>query len=113
SSRPQRSLELGRLRHETDALAAATTRRLDQKREADALRRRPRFVEVDAVRRAGHRGDAGAVGDDPGLHLVTKLAQRIRSRADERDARSCTGARELSALGEEAVTGMNGVGAAL
>ena len=47
----------------------------------------------------------------PGRGLVPHLLEHLRRGTDEHDAGGGAGARELGVLGEEAVAGVNGVGA--
>ena len=92
------------------ALAAPARGRLDQDRKPDLLRGAgERLVVAGVFIRSGddrhpRRAHAGARPK-----LVRHLFDRGRRRADPREASLFDGARELRALGEETVTGMNGL----
>ena len=115
-------LALGRLQlcwqildpgNDMHALAAATGRWLQQYRKADGLRRTRQCVEalVLALIALQHRhascGHAGA-----GLRLVTHGQDGFGRRPDEGDALGRAGPGELGILGQEAITGMDGIGTA-
>ena len=93
-------VELGRLAHDAHSPAAAPRRRLDDEREADLVRL--------SGRKDGH---AGLLRDPLRLELVSSLAQSLGRRADEDEPRGFDGLREVGVLGEEAVAGVNRVGA--
>jgi hypothetical protein len=63
------------------------------------------------VVRAGHERRARAGGDVPGGDLVTEVADRLRGRADPGDARVDHGLGEVGVLRQEAVAGVDAVGA--
>jgi pyridoxamine 5'-phosphate oxidase len=62
-----------------------------------------------SIRAWNHR-DAGRPGDPPCFDLVTHGRDRFRGRTDEDDARTSARSSEIGILGEESVTGMDGVG---
>ena len=82
--------------HDAHAAAAATRRRLDEQREAELLRLPGR-----------QRRDARSVGDALRLELVASAPERVRRRADPREARLLDRLGERGALGEEPVAGMD------
>ena len=82
--------------------AAAARRRLDEEREADLLRL--------AV---GHDRHAGLARDPLRRELVAAEPQRLRRRADPGEPGGLDRLREVGVLGEEAVAGMDRVGAGL
>jgi hypothetical protein len=97
---------------EAHALAAAAGRRLEHDREADLLGRGDRLVGRLAAR-------AGDDGHARGGHLVARgrlaahRAHRRRGRPDERDARALAGLGQRRVLAQEAVAGVDGLGAGL
>jgi len=95
----------------THAAAAAAARRLEQERKADGLRHSFdlgfRGDDVGAVT----DGDREAAGDGAGRRLVSAPAHRIRAGSDERDTRLDAGLRELGALRDEPVAGVERVAA--
>ena len=93
-------LELRRLAHDTHPTAAPTGCRFHDEREAD-------LVGL-AGREHGH---TGVLRDPLRLELVSSLAQGLRRRADEHEPCGLDGLREVGVLGEEAVPGMNRIGA--
>ena len=62
---------------------------------------------------AGDQGRAGPLGDVPGGDLVAEVADGLRRRADPDQVRVQDRLREFGVLREEAVPGMDGVGAGL
>ena len=110
--RRQRLRQGARLAYQTHALAAAAGRGLDQQRQADALRfaRQGRVVEP-RTRLAGHHRHAGLGHDRARFHLAAHASDRIHRRADEGEAGVNAARRELGVLGQEAVAGMDRVGA--
>ena len=62
-------------------------------------------------RAAGDDRHAGLDRDPPRLELVAAVAQRVGRRADPQQARGADRLGEVAALGEEAVAGMDRVGA--
>ena len=98
----ERLLELVRLAHDPHPAAAASGRRLDEEREAD-LRRLA----------GGHDGHPRLQGDPLRRELVAALAKRLRGRADPGQPGRVHCGREVGVLGEEAVAGMDRVGAGL
>ena len=111
-ARCERRIELRRGVDAPHALAATAGARLDQHRKADAARfaREHRVVLVVAVvaRRERH---AGLLHQLLGSRLRAHRADRRRRRADEDDARLGARIGEGRVLGEEAVAGMDGLGA--
>ncbi len=100
--RRERFVELLGCAYDAHPAPAAARGRLDEQREADLLRR--------PARQDGHAGRArGLLGGQ----LVAPGSQRGRRRADPGQSRVEHGLRQLGALGEEAVAGMDGVGAGL
>jgi hypothetical protein len=104
--------ELARRVDAAHALAAAARGRLEQHREPDPLGRgrevvvgHPAAVLARDDRDAG-RGDERLRGD-----LVAHRADRVRWRADPDQPGVLHGPREVRVLGEEAVPGVDGVGA--
>ena len=76
--------------------------------------------ELDDLVRPGHRvlgaGDQGRVGgerDVPGLDLVSELVDGVRARSDPDQPCVDDLLRELGVLGEEAITGVQGIRAGL
>ena len=95
------------------ALAAAAGRCLDQQREADPLRlgRDRRGLGAVVEVGAGQDRDAGPLHHLPGADLRAHRLDRLRRRPDQDEARLGDGAGEAGVLGEEAVAGVDGVGA--
>ena len=114
-ARRQRGLEVGRRVDDAHALAAAAGAGLDQHRIAD--RRRPAAcrnagVLVVAVV-AGHQRHAGLLHQRLRRRLRAHGADRGGRRADEDDAGRRAGVGEVGVLGQEAVAGMDRLGAGL
>ena len=95
------------------AATAAAGRGLDQDRIAhvlgDPLRLRQRLVIAPSE--PGHDRDSEALGGRLGFDLVAHDADMFRRRADERDVVAFQDFREAGVLGQEAVAGVDGVGA--
>jgi hypothetical protein len=111
-----RGHQLAQLRRVVDPPHAppATTRDgLDEDREADLLRPGQQLVEVGRRRGGLQRGDAGRPGRLQRAHLVAGELQHVGGRADERDARGVARPRQVGVLAQEAVAGVDGVGAGL
>ena len=106
--------ELGLLRDQAHALAAAAGDRLHEQREADLLRLARRgsvsswFVAVVA----GNHRHAGLLHDRLGAILEAHLLDRLGRGADEDEPGLLDRAREVLVLGEEAVARMDRLGAA-
>ena len=69
--------------------------------------------EVNGSERPGHAGHAGLLGRDARADLVAHHLDRLGWRADEGHAAVGDGPGEVGVLGEEPVSGMDAVGAAL
>ena len=94
----ERVLELGRAANDSHAAPAAARRGLDDERIADVV-----GLPV------WHDGHTGLAGDLLRGELVAALPQCVGRRPHERDTGSLHRLRELGALREEAVAGMDGV----
>ncbi len=68
---------------------------------------------LDDAEMAGHRIDAGLLGQLLGFDLVAHGRDGAGRRADEDDARLLQGAGEIAVLRQEAVAGMHRFGAGL
>ena len=95
------------------AAPAAAGDGLDEHREADALGRGGQLVEVGGRRGAVEGGQAGLAGRGDGPRLVAGQVQGGCRGADEGDAVRLARLGEQRVLGEEAVAGVDRVGAAL
>ena len=101
------------LRHDAHAAAAAAEGGLQDDRVADA----PGQVDGGAGARPAARrcrappGMSGRLGLLAGGGLVAHQLQQLGGRADEDDAGRLAGPGELGVLGQEAVAGVDGVGA--
>eukprot|EP00672_Neobodo_designis_P009204 CAMPEP_0174878804 /NCGR_PEP_ID=MMETSP1114-20130205/82940_1 /TAXON_ID=312471 /ORGANISM="Neobodo designis, Strain CCAP 1951/1" /LENGTH=759 /DNA_ID=CAMNT_0016114193 /DNA_START=142 /DNA_END=2421 /DNA_ORIENTATION=+ len=94
------------------ALATAAAHRLDEQREADALRLGDELLgRLVLTVVSGHDGDAGVGHDVLRLRLGAHGADRGRRRADPLDAGRGDGVGEVGVLGEEAVAGVDALGA--
>src|SRR2546422_1455981 len=94
------------------ALPAPARRRLDDHREADLLGDLESRVRVfDRPGRARDRRHLQLLSQLARRRLVPHLADLVAGRADERDVRGLDDIGELGVLGEEPVTGVDGVGA--
>ena len=100
---------------DAEALAAAAAGRLDRHRVADrVVDHLARVLDgLDRVGRAGHDRHARLVHDLAGARLRAHRVDRARRRADEDDPGLLAGARERGVLGEEAVAGVDRLGARL
>ena len=100
AGRLDRVLELGRIADDPHPAATSSGSRLDHEREADL------------VRLAGGQGRNSGFGRDPlRLELVAALTERLGRRPDEEQPGRLDGLREVRVLGQEAVPGMDRVGA--
>ena len=105
--------QLGRVVDPAHAAAAAAGDSLDEDREADLLGAGDQLVQVGR-RRGGPQGrDAGGPGRLQGPHLVAGQLEHLGRRADEGDAGLDAGAGQVGVLAEEAVAGIDRVGAGL
>ncbi|OMI33961.1 choline dehydrogenase [Streptomyces sparsogenes DSM 40356] len=94
------------------AAAAAAEGGLDGDRQAVLPGEGEDFVRAgDGVGGAGDQGGAGALGDVAGGDLVPEVADRGRRGADPGQAGVEDGLGEVGVLGQEAVAGVDGVGA--
>ena len=92
--------------------AAAAEGGLDRDRQAVLLGEGDDLVGAgDRVGGAGDQRGAGALGDVPGGDLVAEVADGLRRRADPGQTGVEDGLGELGVLREEAVSGVDGVGA--
>ena len=109
--------QLGDLLHGAGDLqpaAAAAERGLDGDRQAVLLGEGDHLVGVlDRVLGAGHQRGAGLGGDVPGLHLVAEGDDRLGGGADPGEPGVDDGLGEVGVLGQEAVAGVDRVGAGL
>ncbi len=99
-----------------DLQAASPTavRRLDRDRDAVLLRERHDLVgPADRLLGARHQRRAGPLGEVPGLHLVAQRVDGGRRRPDPGQPGVEDRLGEPGVLGEEAVAGVDGVGAGL
>ena len=97
--------------HDAHALAAAARRRLDQQRETDRFRRRPKSVDVAGGRHRRRDRHALRAREIARGDLVAHQIDRLRIRSDENQTGVLDRLREARILGEKAVAGMDGVGA--
>ncbi len=98
--------------HRAHALAAATGRGLDQHRVADPVRLQLEevgFLLIAVI--AGRERHAGLLHQLLGFRLAAHGADGRHRRADENQAVLRAGLGEFLVLGEEAVAGMDGLGA--
>ena len=107
------ALELVLGQRHAEALAAAAARRLDGDREADLLLGDPQRVgdRRDRLGRAGHDRHARRLHQLARARLRAHRLDRARRRPDEDDAGVLAGLRERRVLGEEAVAGVDRLGA--
>ena len=109
-----RARELRRVVDHLHADAAATAGRLHQDGKADACSLRLDGREIAGRDRtvAPRRGlDADTARDGACLDLVAEGLERSRRWTDEHDSGAACGGRERRVLRQEAIAGMNGVGA--
>ena len=113
----RRVVEVGDLLHgagDLEAASAAAVCRLDRHGEAVLLGELDDLVGAgDRVLRAGHERGAGLRRDVARLDLVAEGVDRLGAGADPDEARVDHGLGEGRVLGEEAVAGVDGVGAGL
>ena len=109
-----RLLEGGRIRHFHHADAAAARRGLQHDGIAD-LSGHPACLlrGADGPLAPRHHGHAGPLHLAPRAHLVSHLLDDSPGRSDPDETRLLAGLGEAPVLGEKAVAGMNGLGAAL
>ena len=108
-------LELVLGQRDAEALAAAAAGGLDGHGVADrVVDDLARVVDgVDRVGRARDDRHAGVLHQLAGAGLRAHRVDRVGGRADELDAGLVAGARERGVLGQEAVAGVDGLGAGL
>ena len=108
-------LELGLLQRHAEALAAAAAGGLDGHRVADLVVDQLLGVldGLDRVGGAGHDRHARALHQLARLGLGAHGVDGVGGRADEGDAGVVAGAHERGVLGQEAVAGVDGLGAGL
>ena len=113
AARPgQRLAQVGRVADDPHPLPAATGRRLDEERVADALALRgERGVVLLRAVVARDGRDAARRRAAAGLGLVAHRGDRVSGRPDPAQPGRGHRPRELRVLGEEAVAGVDGVGA--
>jgi len=110
--RVERPGELLGLAHHPHPLAPPTGRRLEQDRIAEALGHLRGLRGVaQRLGRAGNDGDAGANGQLPRRRLAPHGGDGLGGRADEDEPRVAHEAREPLALRQEAVSGVDRLGA--
>lgn len=97
----------------TAHLAAAAHGGLDHEREASRLGEGHGCVHVGDGVAPGDDGQAGVDGDGPGGGLGPKLCERLGRGADENDAIVFARLRKVGVLRQEAVAGVDGLGAGL
>ena len=104
--------QLGHVLAQAHATATATRRGLDHDRHTDGfgLAGQVGIVLVPAFV-AGHARHPGIDHLDLGLPLVAHQGDGVGRRADEGDVRIGAGLGKLRVLGQEAIAGMDGVGA--
>ena len=110
----ERVLQLVLAERDAEALAAAAAGRLDRDRIADRVRRsasRRVLDRSDRLGRAGHDRHAGRRHHLAGAGLGAHRLDRRGGRADERDPALLERGGERRVLGEEAVAGMDRLGA--
>ena len=106
--------DLGHLAGDLESTAPTAERRLDRDRQAVLLRERHRLVGVlEGVLGARRERCADLLGDVPGLDLVAECVDGRRWWSDPDQSGVDHGLREAGVLGEEAVAGVDGVGAGL
>ena len=99
---------------EPHSFPAAAGRGFDHDREAGVARERLDLIErFHRFGQPRHDRHARGLHPLPRLGLRSHRVDRFGRRADEEDAGIAAGAREARVLREEAVAGMNGVGAGL
>jgi len=104
--------ELGAAVDETHAFATAAGDGLEKDREAHRTRQRVSlFGFFDRIVGAGDGGNVGAAGNLASGGFCAESFHGLRGGANEGDACVRAGARECGVFGEEAVAGMDGVGA--
>ena len=105
-------LEVGRVVHLAHALAAAARRGLDEHGVAHAVHERLGLgSRVDAAVGAGHRGHAARLHGLARHALVAHALDAVGRGAYEHQVVVHAGAGEVGVLGQEAVAGVDGLGA--
>ena len=104
--------ELVGLLDQSKTLAAPAGRGFEHQRIADALRlRQDGLVVGQGMKGSGDHRDSRFDGDSPGRRFLTHRGNRFGRRADEDPPFVPAGLRESRVLREEAIAGMNGLGA--
>ena len=113
----KRARQVVRAVHDAHALAAAAGHGLQHQRVAhlvgDAPHLRLGHVLTERLGGAGHHGHPGRDGRLARRRLAAHELDGLGRRPDEGEAGIATGTRKVFVLGEKAVAGMHGVGAAL
>jgi hypothetical protein len=111
--RAQRRRQLSQVGHQAHAAPAAAGRGLDHDGNADLARlREQRLVGLVGALVAGHAGHAGSQHQALGGGLVAHLLDGVRVGADEHQAGGLHRTRKGGVLRQEAVAGVDRVGAA-
>ncbi len=106
-------LEVGGVVHLAHALSAAARRGLDKHGVTDGLGKLARLLDrVEAAVGTGNGGDAARLHGLAGGTLVAHALDTFGGRADEHDVVIGARTSEVGVLGEEAVAGVDGLGAA-
>ena len=110
----ERLVHLRGVRHDAHAAPAAAGRRLQHHRIADRLRDGLGLrARGERTRRAGNDGNALLLGEGAGLDLVAEQREGGGRGSDEAQALGPAALGEFGILRQEAVAGMDAVGAAL
>ena len=112
-ARLDRRAQRPRLLDTAHAAAAAPRHRLHEDGEGKGQRLLDERVNIGARRDAAQRGHAGRPGGGDRSRLVAGQGEHARVRADERDARVSARLGQGRVLRQEAVAGVDGIGARL